>query len=129
MSTPITAAAPLTTPPIFPTPTALSAAQEVAALGGPAPGPLAVVRRHPLAVFFVLAFALSWGVEIPMEAFHVGPLQYFVGWMPGLAAIASRHSTGATRSRWKRRRGSLMTSSERLWRRSNLLPRSTRSRR
>jgi membrane protease YdiL (CAAX protease family) len=48
----------------------------------------AVVGRHPLAVFFFLAFALTWLVEIPMLASpRLAPLQLVVGWMPGLAAV------------------------------------------
>lgn len=44
-------------------------------------------RQHPVVVFFVLAFAFTWAIEIPMLAFQVAPLQFVVGWMPGLAAI------------------------------------------
>jgi membrane protease YdiL (CAAX protease family) len=56
-------------------------------------GPLSLMRRYPLATFFVLAFALTWLVEIPMLAYKLLPLQLVVGYMPGLAAI---YVTGAT---------------------------------
>ena len=40
-------------------------------------------RQHPVVVFFVLAFAFTWAIEIPMLAFQVAPLQFVVGWMRG----------------------------------------------
>jgi uncharacterized protein len=59
------------------------------------PGPLAFVRRHPIAVFLVLVFALTWALEIPWIESTDGPLKFdfpfpllfVMGWMPGLAAI------------------------------------------
>src|SRR5947207_11158256 len=59
------------------------------------PGPLAFVRRHPIAVFLVLVFALTWALEIPWIESTEGPLKFdfpvpllfVMGWMPGLAAI------------------------------------------
>jgi uncharacterized protein len=45
------------------------------------------IRRHPLLAFFVLAFAFTWAIEIPMQVFQLAPLQLVVGWMPGLAAL------------------------------------------
>jgi CAAX protease family protein len=59
------------------------------------PGPLAFVRRHPVAVFLVLVFALTWALEIPWIESTDGPLKFdfplpllfVMGWMPGFAAI------------------------------------------
>ena len=59
------------------------------------PGPLAFVRRHPIAVFLVLVFALTWILQIPWIESTDGPLKFdfpfpllfVMGWMPGLAAI------------------------------------------
>src|SRR5690349_11895603 len=59
------------------------------------PGPLAFVRRHPVAVFLVLVFALTWALEIPWIESTDGPLKFdfpipllfVMGWMPGVAAI------------------------------------------
>ena len=47
------------------------------------------VKGHPLAAFFVLAFVLTWSVEIPARLFadQIGVLQIVVGWLPGLAAL------------------------------------------
>jgi membrane protease YdiL (CAAX protease family) len=50
-------------------------------------GVLAWIRRHPLLAFFVLAFALTWAIEIPMQVFQLAALQLVVGWMPGLTAL------------------------------------------
>ena len=64
----------------------------------PAPGSrswLAAVRRRPLVAFFVLAFALTWLVEIPMLAApRLAPLQLVLGWMPGLAAVLVAGAVG-----------------------------------
>jgi hypothetical protein len=64
----------------------------------PAPGSrswLAAVRRHPLVAFFVLAFALTWLVEIPLLAApRLAPLQLVLGWMPGLAAVLVAGAVG-----------------------------------
>ena len=62
---------------------------------GVRPGPLAFVRRHPIAAFLVLVFALTWALEIPWIESTEGPLKFdfpvpllfVMGWMPGLAAI------------------------------------------
>src|SRR5438128_4956801 len=59
------------------------------------PGPLAFVRRHPMLVFFVLVFGLTWAYQIPWIASTEGwlqfefplPLLFVMGWMPGLAAV------------------------------------------
>jgi membrane protease YdiL (CAAX protease family) len=59
------------------------------------PGPLAFVRRHPIAVFLALVFALTWALEIPWIESTDGPLKFdfplplllVMGWTPGLAAI------------------------------------------
>src|SRR5438093_633179 len=52
----------------------------------PSVGVLGWIRQHPLAAFFVLAFGLTWAIEIPMQVFQLTPLQFVLGWMPGLAA-------------------------------------------
>jgi membrane protease YdiL (CAAX protease family) len=53
------------------------------------------VRRHPLAAFFVLAFVLTWLVEIPMlSSPRLAPLQLVLGWMPGLAAVLVAGAVG-----------------------------------
>jgi hypothetical protein len=54
---------------------------------GGAVDPLRAVREHPLLAFFILAFAFTWVIEIPMQVWHIAPLQFLVGWMPGLAAL------------------------------------------
>jgi membrane protease YdiL (CAAX protease family) len=58
-----------------------------------------LARRYPVSSLFVLAFALTWAIEIPLVAGarHLialepssplgGIMQLFDGWMPGLAAI------------------------------------------
>jgi membrane protease YdiL (CAAX protease family) len=71
---------------------------------GVRPGPLAFVRRHPIAVFLVLVFTLTWALEIPWIESTEGwlrfdfpfPLLFVMGWMPGLAAIVV---TGAVSGR------------------------------
>ena len=64
----------------------------------PAPGSrdwLAAVRRHPLVASSVLAFALTWLVEVPLLAApRLAPLQLVVGWMPGLAAVLVSGAVG-----------------------------------
>ena len=50
-------------------------------------GSLRWFHQHPVVVFFVLAFAFTWAIEIPKLVFQVAPLQFVVGWMPGVAAI------------------------------------------
>ena len=47
------------------------------------------VRQHPLLAFFILAFGFTWAIEIPMQVWQIAPLQFLVGWMPGLAALSS----------------------------------------
>src|SRR2546426_4404107 len=67
-------------------------------------GPGAFARRHPMAVFLVLVFALTWLFQIPWIASTEGwlafdfpfPLLFVMGWMPGLAAVLV---TGATSGR------------------------------
>ena len=71
------------------------AATTTVAAPAPATGPLAAVRRHPLLVFFALAFGLTWAIQIPWVAGERGwlpfqvpvPLVLLQGWMPGLAAV------------------------------------------
>ena len=53
----------------------------------PTAGPAGVVRHHPLIAFFVQAFGFTWAIELPMQMLQIAPLQFVVGWMPGLAAI------------------------------------------
>src|SRR5438477_3547141 len=45
------------------------------------------VRQHPLLAFFILAFGFTWAIEIPMQVWQIAPLQFLVGWMPGLSAL------------------------------------------
>src|SRR5437763_16633259 len=45
------------------------------------------MHRHPLLAFFILAFAFTWAIDIPMQVWQIAPLQFLVGWMPGLAAL------------------------------------------
>ncbi len=67
-------------------------------------GPLGFIRRHPMATFLFLVFALTWAFQIPWIASSEGwlsfefpvPLLFVMGWMPGLAAIIV---TGATSGR------------------------------
>jgi uncharacterized protein len=62
------------------------------------------IRRHPMATFLFLVFALTWMFQIPWIASTEGwlpfdfpfPLLFVMGWMPGLAAIIV---TGATSGR------------------------------
>jgi hypothetical protein len=53
----------------------------------PSAGTLDWIRQRPLVAFFVLAFGLTWAIEIPMQVFQLAALQFVVGWMPGVAAI------------------------------------------
>jgi membrane protease YdiL (CAAX protease family) len=54
-----------------------------------------IIQRYPLPVFFILAFALTWAIQIPqtldtrgMLPFHVPPILLLVaGFMPAVAAI------------------------------------------
>src|SRR3954470_21044624 len=54
------------------------------------------IKRHPLAVFFVLTFVLTWSVEIPARLYpdQLNALQVIVGWLPGLAALIAAGLTG-----------------------------------
>ena len=69
-----------------------------------AAGPLGFIRRHPMATFLFLIFALTWLFQFPWIASTEGwlpfefpfPLLFVMGWMPGLAAIIV---TGATSGR------------------------------
>jgi uncharacterized protein len=49
--------------------------------------PVRAMRQHPLVAFFILAFGFTWGIDIPMQVWQIAPLQFLVGWMPGLAAL------------------------------------------
>src|SRR6266536_6397658 len=49
--------------------------------------PVRAMRQHPLLAFFILAFGFTWAIELPMQAWQIAPLQFLVGWMPGLAAL------------------------------------------
>jgi CAAX protease family protein len=49
--------------------------------------PLRALREHPLLAFFILAFAFTWVIEIPMQVWRIAPMQLLVGYMPGLAAL------------------------------------------
>src|ERR1051326_1402920 len=49
--------------------------------------PLRAIREHPLLAFFILAFAFTWVIEIPMQVWRIAPMQLLVGYMPGLAAL------------------------------------------
>jgi uncharacterized protein len=67
-----------------------------------APGPLGLIRRHPIAALLVLTFALTWLLEIPRVLDARGELPFafpfwgviLMGWMPGLAAIIVALATG-----------------------------------
>ncbi len=50
-------------------------------------GLVGVMRQRPLMAFFILAFAFTWAVEMPMQLLQIAALQFVVGWMPGLAAV------------------------------------------
>src|SRR5437764_6151112 len=56
--------------------------------------PVRAMRQHPLVAFFILAFAFTWGIDIPMHVWHIAPLQFLVGWMPGLAALLVAGAVG-----------------------------------
>jgi hypothetical protein len=51
-----------------------------------------LIRQHRLVACFVLVFAFTWAIEIPMQIFQLTPLQFVVGWMPGKPSHA--YSTG-----------------------------------
>ena len=54
-----------------------------------------VARRHPLIVFFVLAYAVTWVVWIPRAlGVQVGVVGQLWTWMPALAALAAAALTG-----------------------------------
>jgi uncharacterized protein len=53
------------------------------------------VRRHPLIVFFVLAYVLTWAVWIPRAlGVQVGVVGQLWTWIPALAAFAAAALTG-----------------------------------
>ncbi len=54
-----------------------------------------LARRHPLTVFFVLAYALTWAVWIPRAlGVQVGVVGQAWTWMPAVAAFAAAALTG-----------------------------------
>ena len=54
-----------------------------------------LARRHPLTVFFVLAYALTWAVWIPRAlGVQVGVVGQAWTWMPAIAAFAAAALTG-----------------------------------
>ncbi len=54
-----------------------------------------MVRRHPLIVFFVLAYAVTWTVWIPRAlGVQVGVVGQLWTWMPAVAAFAAAALTG-----------------------------------
>src|SRR5947207_3573531 len=48
---------------------------------------LRAVQQRPLLAFFILAFGFTWGIDIPMQVWQIAPLQFLVGWLPGVAAL------------------------------------------
>src|SRR5919197_4810275 len=60
-----------------------------------ASGLRSAIRRHPMATFLFLIFALTWAFQIPWIASIEGwlpfefpfPLLFVMGWMPGVAAV------------------------------------------
>jgi uncharacterized protein len=53
------------------------------------------IRRHPLIVFFVLAYALTWAVWVPRAlGVQVGVVGQLWTWIPALAALAAAALTG-----------------------------------
>jgi membrane protease YdiL (CAAX protease family) len=53
------------------------------------------IRRHPLTVFFVLAYAVTWAVWIPRAlGVQVGVVGQLWTWIPALAAFAAAALTG-----------------------------------
>ena len=54
-----------------------------------------LARRHPLMVFFVLAYAVTWAVWIPRAlGVQVGVVGQLWTWMPAVAAFAAAAFTG-----------------------------------
>jgi uncharacterized protein len=54
-----------------------------------------LARRHPLIVFFVLAYAVTWAVWIPRAlGVQVGVVGQLWTWMPAVAAFAAAALTG-----------------------------------
>ena len=71
-------------------------------LARPGTGPLALIRRYPIAVLIVLTLVLTWLFEVPRVLDARGelpfswplPLVLLGGWMPGFAAIIVASATG-----------------------------------
>jgi uncharacterized protein len=67
-----------------------------------AAGPLALIRRYPVAALLILTFGLTWLLEIPRVLDARGELPFsfpfwgalLMGWMPGMAAIIVAAATG-----------------------------------
>ena len=54
-----------------------------------------MVRGHPLIVFFVLVYILTWAVWIPRAlGVEVGVLGQLWTWIPAVAAVAAAALTG-----------------------------------
>ena len=54
-----------------------------------------LLRKHPLLVFFVLAYGLTWAVWIPRAAgVEVGVIGQLWTWMPAVAAVLAAMLTG-----------------------------------
>ena len=69
----------------------------------PARGPRGWVRRHPVAAFFVLAYALSWLVWIPASLAGAGQALLVVGaFGPAVAAYIVLRITGGSVRAWAR---------------------------
>jgi membrane protease YdiL (CAAX protease family) len=56
---------------------------------------MALLRRHPLAVFFVLAFAVTWAIWVPRAAgAQVGIIRQLSTWAVAVAAVLTAVLTG-----------------------------------
>jgi CAAX protease family protein len=56
---------------------------------------MTLIRRHPLVVFFVLAFVLTWVVWVPRAlGVHVGVVGQLWTWIPAVAAVLAAALTG-----------------------------------
>jgi uncharacterized protein len=54
-----------------------------------------MIRRHPLIVFFVLAYAVTWAVWVPRAlGVQVGVVGQLSTWIPAVAAFAAAALTG-----------------------------------
>ena len=66
-------------------------------------GVLSAVRRHPIAAFFVLAYAISWGA-LPFEAVRFlpsGPLIAALIVIPITQGVAGLKGLGSRMIRWR----------------------------